>query len=512
MKKLARLLSIILVTVIMAASLFACAPKTDSQDNQNQDVNINVTEDVKPGTVRGKILSDSGDMLVAGIIVVDEENNSYRTTTNAYGGYSLLLAPGNYQLTFTKGFEFSTYTTNISVESLKTYNLRDTRLTMLSDMYSAGWIAGDLHQHTYYSDGADSPESAMIANAASNIYWGFLTDHDNSRGVPEWREADVSVYTEADGTKRRFVGFAGSEATTEFGHFNSLGTGMTFDKYEIKFTDSERSSSTKKTIAREKMIYIAEQIQRQGFVAQMNHPYSLTNMGAMNYISTDDMELLTAFDTIEIWNAYFTVPDGRFTVKNTDNQNYASKVLWYGILNNVKNGGKFVPATSGTDNHDSSGYTSGEIRNAFVNTPTNANEYQQLCRYSGKYSGCVATYAYLGDKEINQDNVLAAITAGHSFLTNGPMLKCNVGGKIFGDTVTANEGSITFTNDIFCADGMQTIRFVKNGEIIKTITLDNLTSYQEDVTLNGLASGDWVLIEVLGDWGCYAISNPVFIG
>jgi len=504
MKK-AKLLVLFTLIPSVLTGLCSCNEKESSEEIINTE-----TKEVLPATIRGKVLSNDGDMMVAGIIITDENNNRYRTTTNAYGGYNLHLAPGTYELTFTKGFEFTTYTTKITVETLKTYYLRDTRLAQVSDAYATGWVAGDTHQHTVYSDGSDSIESAMVQNAASGIYWGFLTDHNTSRGVPEWRESNVQVYKDGEGNVRSYKGFAGSEITSEFGHFNSLGTGMTFDKYEICFRDAERGKEIN-SYAREKVTYIAEQTARQNAYIQMNHPYSLTNMGLMNYIAEDDFETINLFDTMEIWNAYFTIPDGRFTVKNTDNQNYTTKMLWYSSLNHIKDGGKFVPATAGTDNHDATGYASGETRNKFKEVPTTANEYQTYCRYAGKYAGCVATYAYLGEKEVNQDNVLEALTNGNSYLSNGPILNVKVNGKIFGETVNANNGEITFDNDIFCQEGISEVRYVKNGEVIKSITLNDVTTYNEDVTISGLVSKDWVLVEVLGDWGVYAISNPVFV-
>lgn len=244
MKKKSMILSMILFIALALGSMSSCAPAPATEETEKV---------VSPGKVRGKVLSDNGDMLVAGILVIDQGNNAYRTTTNAYGGYILQLAPGQYTLIFNKGIEFSTKTVEVTVESLKIYYLQDVRLSQLNDSYADGWIAGDCHQHSNYSDGADTIDSAAVANASAGLYWGFLTDHNVSRGCAEWRETSVNVYTQINGEKRIFMGFDGVENTTEFGHFNTLGTGMTFDKYEIGFTEAERSSAQKNDYAREKM-------------------------------------------------------------------------------------------------------------------------------------------------------------------------------------------------------------------------------------------------------------------
>lgn len=149
-------------------------------------------------------------MLIAGIVITDEEGGIVRQTTNAYGGYELCLEPGTYTLTFSKGAEYATEEKTVEVESLKTKYLPDVRLTQLYDSYAKGWIADDCHQHTYYSDGVDSVQSLMISNASVGLYWGFLTDHNTSRGVPEWTSPiSVNVASDEKGALRPFVGFDG---------------------------------------------------------------------------------------------------------------------------------------------------------------------------------------------------------------------------------------------------------------------------------------------------------------
>lgn len=468
---------------------------------------------VEPGKVRGKVLTTDGNMTTAGIIVIDEANNARRVMTNAYGGYTLVLDPGDYTLIYTKGPEFSTYTTKISVSGFKTYYRPDVRLEQVVDSYALGWIPGDPHQHSYYSDGIDGIQEMTIGNAAAGLYWGFLTDHNTSRGVPEWRESNVNVLTQADGQTRDFQGYAGVEVTTEFGHIQSLGTGIVFDRYEINFTEEERAKNAeaKKKIARDKILYIAEQIEWQGGVAQVNHPYSLTNMGVANFVAPDDYELYSAFSTMEIWNGYFTVPDGRFTDATTDNQNYTAKMLWYSLLNAYRNGEmkNFIAATGGTDNHDISGAVSAANRNKIVDEPKTAGEYFSLCRYSGQYNGVPTTYVYV-DGDITEGKVLSALSNGNTFISNGPVLNCTIGGAIYGETITAEQGQVVIDNDIFNRDGIYEVRVVKNGEIAKSVTLAGEQTYTDDITVD-VQKGDWVLIEVLGSWGSYAISNPVFI-
>lgn len=506
MKKIFRNVTVFLLAACTVLAVTGCGDGADDSDD-------NSASAAEPGKIIGKVLSNDGDMMNAGIIVVDGNNNSRLATTNAYGGYTLYLAPGEYEITYTKGIEFSTYTTSVRVESLKTYYRPDVRLNRLVDPYSNGWVAGDAHQHSLYSDGKDTIENIVLGNAAAGLYWGYITDHNVSRGVPEYRNASgVTVYTDSEGNRRSYNGFGGVEVTTEFGHIQCLGSAIMFDRYEIGFTEGERGSSeaARRAAAREKLVYVAEQIVRQGGIPQINHPYSTTTMGVRNFIAEDDYDFYDLFATMEIWNGYFIVPDGRFTDRTTDNQNYTAKILWYSLLNQVKEGHKFIAATGGTDIHDVTGAASGANRDRIVQNPQTVGDYFYLCRYSGQYNGVPADYVRI-EGEITEEKILDSLRNGRNFISNGPILDCSVNGKIYGETAEAVDGSVTFTNHIFNRDGIEQIRIVKNGEIVKTVDADGATEFTDDISVD-VQRDDWVLIEALGPWGSYAISNPVFIG
>ena len=315
------------------------------------------------GIIRGKVTDTNSCMMPAVILVEAEDGTAYRAFTNAMGGYAISLEPGEYKLTFSKGHEYATVTRTVEIESLKTYYQQDVRLQPLYDSYAKGWVAGDCHQHTFYSDGVDPVEDVMIGNAANGVYFGFLTDHNTSRGVPEYNGACMFPVRTENGQVRYFKGMDGVEVTSEFGHYNALGSGLTLETYDLKFTEAERNSPEKMQIVREKIKYIADCITRVGGVAQMNHPYSTTTMGMANWIDAKDYEVFDMYDTMEIWNGYFCPPDGAlFDTQNSMNQNYSSKLLWYGLLNAMKEGHAFHAITGGTDNHDVSGAASAKAR------------------------------------------------------------------------------------------------------------------------------------------------------
>lgn len=489
-----------IVCLMVAALVMACVP---------------AGAESTAGIIRGKVTDNNSNMLIASIFVEGEDGTTYRTFTNAMGGYTLGLEPGTYTLTFSKGNEYDTVTKTVTVERLKTSYQPDVRLTALYDSYAKGWVAGDCHQHTYYSDGVNSVEESMVGNAAAGLYFGYLTDHNSSRGVPEWNGLLKMNVRVENGEPRYFQGFDGVELTTEFGHYNSLGTGLTLETYDLKLTEFERASSDKLTYAREKIKYIADCIRRIGGIAQMNHPYSSTTMGVMNWIEKGDWEVFDLFDTVEVWNGYFVPPDGIWDTQNAMNQNYSTKLLWYELLNGMKDGHSFHAITGGTDNHDISSPVSGTSHEKYTSSePTDLESYYYYWVNTAKYNGMPTTYVYLNGAEVNAENVAECIRDGHSFVSDGPVVICDIDGKTYGEKVAIPaDGTLTLNTDVWNRDGISEIRIVVNGETVETIRVDEgTTEYTQPVTLTGeWESLDWILVEVLGPLGQYAVTNPIIV-
>jgi hypothetical protein len=469
---------------------------------KNKPVEPIVETPVEPGYVRGKVLTDTGSMVPAGIIIEDQAGNTYRTVTNSLAGYNLRLAPGTYNLYFTKGPEYSVVKKTITVESFKMYYLQDVRLVQLFDAYALGWISGDLHQHTFYSDGTDSVENVLLSNISAGLYYGFLSDHNTALGLSEWSQGqNLVANVDKDGNKRFFNTYEAVEITTEFGHYQSIGAGITFDQYEVVLREIERvkRGQEKDDIIKDKITYIANEIKRAGGVAQINHPYSPSTMG-FNY-----WDIAEHFDTIEIWNGVYVPADGRYeTTPTSYSQNYRAKLKWFELLNEVKNGGKFFPATGGTDNHD----TASPYRNTGEIVVNNINDYAKLYQKYGKYSGQPTTYLQI-DGEVTLEKTLNAIRKGNSFITNGPMVIADIDGKIYGETVALDRATKLNIN-LFNRDGLEQLKIIKNGEVMQSIDLSG-SYYNESIDLNGLNSGDWILLEVLGKDIYYALTNPIFI-
>ena len=76
-----------------------------------------------------------------------------------------------------------------------------------------------------------------------------------------------------------------------------------------------------------------------------------------------------------------------------------------------------------------------------------------------------------------------------------------------------NETSVEMNLDIFSQDEILEIRIIKNGIIVETIVPNNSGYfYSTVVSIDDVALGDWIVIEVIADFTAYAITNPIFIG
>lgn len=497
---------VLAVLLITQSLLFIFLPNWNNVSNAPTPM---VKEEVIPGVVRGVVLTDNGSMSNAGIIIENENGERKRINCNFLSGYYIKLNPGNYKFIFTRGFEFSEVVVDVVVESYRIITLPTVRLTQLFDSYAKGWVMGDLHQHTTYSDGSNNVEDVFLSNVNNGLYYGFLSDHNSGDGLSQWTNGKEFVaFTDKDDNNRVFNPYEANEVTTEFGHFQSLGVGMTFDYYEVVLRDYERGQAKdiKDNIIREKIKYLANEIKRAGGVAQINHPYSLSTMG-FNY-----WELINWFDTVEIWNGYFVPGDGRYEGEHKE-QNYKSKMRWYETLNLVKDGGKFLAATGGSDNHEIESMI--KVDSTKIYTQINdINDYQNLLELNGKYSGMPATYIHVPDAKnsgLTLEQTLTAIKQGNSFISNGVVLLADINGNSYGETATiSSNGKAMLNIEAFCRDGLEKIRIVKNGNVIKEIDVND-SLYNNQIEISGLIQGDWIILEGMGAGVNYAITNPIFI-
>ncbi|MFW5889607.1 MAG: CehA/McbA family metallohydrolase, partial [Bacillota bacterium] len=413
----------------------------------NENITTTETEETFPATIKGRVLSGAGDMMTAGIIITYPNGDMERVNTNILSGYTLYLEEGEYTFTFTRGMDYSRESETIYVENYKTYYIDDVRLNQLYDGVSKGWYLGQLHQHSTFSDGKQGVEEVLISNISTGLHFGYLSDHNTARGLPEWVQGNrlVAEY-DSSGNPINFIAMRAVEVTTDFGHFQSLGVGNVLEQADI--------NPVKGDVPVDEILEIAQEIARSGAISTINHPFATSVLG-FNY-----WEIAEEFDAIEIWNGLY--------ITNRQ-ENLQAKEKWFELLEDHRQGLiKFLPATSGSDNHDIRGYYTGQ----FADRSTDEAAYKDDYLKRGLYTNMPSLSVYI-EGEFTESAIETAIRNGNSYLTNGPRIVATIGEAIYGETYNLNgDDSIDIDIDLFSRDDISEIRIIKNGDVIETLNLN----------------------------------------
>jgi predicted metal-dependent phosphoesterase TrpH len=113
---------------------------------------------------------------------------------------------------------------------------------------------GNLHSHTYYSDGTGFPAEAFTwARDTAEFDFYAITDHAERLSQAEWE--DIGVQAEIFNAEGEFLALRGFEWSHPNGHINVFGTDDYTDSHDTNTLDS-----------------LYEWIDARGALAQFNHP------------------------------------------------------------------------------------------------------------------------------------------------------------------------------------------------------------------------------------------------
>ena len=134
-----------------------------------------------------------------------------QSLVSADGRFETTIAPGQYDLYVTRGFEFSRFYEAVTVTSGETVNVS---AQIQHELDTEGYIGSEFHQHTLASTDSDVPiGEKVLENAAEGIEFAASTDHDNI--------SDFSVYVDAYNLRDHLLCVPGNEVSYQgIGHFN----------------------------------------------------------------------------------------------------------------------------------------------------------------------------------------------------------------------------------------------------------------------------------------------------
>jgi hypothetical protein len=145
--------------------------------------------------------------------------------------------------------------------------------------------------------------------------------------------------------------------------------------------------------------------------------------------------------------------------------------------------------------------------------------------YSEVPVGLNRTYAYLPDVEFTYDTWCAAVRAGHTFMSSGPILRFSVDGKQVGDTVQLPRGggSVEIEASAESIFPLHTLQIVRQGRVVsETVEAKGARSLRLKTTLK-IEGHTWLAARCGGPnyglvphhdvWrrGMFAHTSPIYV-
>jgi len=120
------------------------------------------------------------------------------------GDTRLLLSPGTYDVTVSRGYEFELHQQRVTITAGATANVMT---TLVHSVDTTGWMCADYHIHTTRSpDSDDDGDSKVLALAADGLEIAIRSDHEFA--------ADFQPNVVSLGLEDHVLGIAGEEMTT----------------------------------------------------------------------------------------------------------------------------------------------------------------------------------------------------------------------------------------------------------------------------------------------------------
>lgn len=360
------------------------------------------------------------------------------------------LAPGDYVVTVSRGFEYTARELKVTIADHGRVEIK-AELERVVD--TRGWITADLHLHAAPSPDAPTLLADRIRSlAAAGVEVGVATDHNAITDyAPTIRELGLGKWV---------ASIVGDEITTKgdlYGHFNlfPLAIGQT----PVPFDHTTPPA-----------IFAAARAAARDAVLQVNHP-RMGDIGYFDVLGFDPKDVagwraktkLAAmdFDAIEVFNG-----------DHYDHLGEVEKCLrdWYALLDS----GMRVTATGNSDSHKLAYHEAG--------VPWN--------------------YVHVADDPAKLDEraFVEAIRAGRVVVSSGPFVRMTANGREIGDTVAAGTVEVAVRVDAPPWVDVDRVELVgRGGAVLKAWTIKSTAVTRLDAHAKlALTKGDWIVAVARG--------------
>ncbi|MFC5649674.1 CehA/McbA family metallohydrolase [Paenibacillus solisilvae] len=113
--------------------------------------------------------------------------------------------------------------------------------------------------------------------------------------------------------------------------------------------------------------------------------------------------------------------------------------------------------------------------------------------------------------ELSKENILNVLSNGNYYGTNGPHVTFNINGKMMGEDLGVSEigENVNLNFSGYSEMGVTKVRLIKNGDVLQEWT-PNENDIAEQLSVQAVP-GDFFRLELEGNNGQYAFTNPIFI-
>jgi Tol biopolymer transport system component len=390
------------------------------------------------------------------------------------GNSEITVPAGEAEVDLMRGFENHFERCKINVKAGETAELTVRMIPLFAaDDASSRWISGDVHVHMNYAGIYRNTPKHLIGQAAAED----LAMVENLIVNKEQRIPDMPYFSpklDAASTSEHLL-FHGQEFHTSYwGHLGLLNLTRNFLLPGYAAYPNTAAASLFPTNAN-----VADMAHEQGALVGYVHPFDSFPDPAKDQSLTNELPVDVALGKVD----YIEV------LGFSDHKSTAE--VWYKLLNC----GFHLPTAAGTDFMGNYASLRGPI-------------------------GLNRVYANVPSGPLNIEPWLAAIKAGHTFATNGPLLRFSLGGEpIGGEVRLSKKGAVHFSAELFSIVPVDHLQIVCNGKVAQELKLDaDRTSAHVDGLVPIEASG-WCVLRAFSDKAeypildlyPYATTSPIYV-
>jgi hypothetical protein len=382
------------------------------------------------------------------------------------GGTSTVRVPaGDVTITALRGPEFEPATTTITLVPNE-FNRTVLRLARMTDMPERGWYSGDTHAHDLHQGRFGLSHSWLFGQSlAEDLHVTNVLIHmDGTRLMGRWQDLTGEPIRES--TSSHILQFA-QEFRGSLGHLGLLG----IQQFTLPLIGGANNTPFSQIAS--DLPYL-DHARAQGGIGGFMHPFINRNDTPAGWAGT-----LIPVD-VALGRGDF------YDVQAVWSDELASAEFYYKLLN----AGFRLPATGGTDN----------FPDVWRDPPP----------------GTARTYAQV-QGPLTVPNWLAAVKAGRTFSTNGPLLSLQVNEQGPG-AVLRQGGTFNAVVEVTSIVPFDRLEVIVNGQVADTVTP---TGDGRTASFSGsvrLPEGGWVAARVVGkahpfvgDSYVFAHTSPVYV-